>query len=227
MITITDLAETLCGAMGLHPDLGAMSIEYLTDHDMLEGGDAKAEPSHAAGLLIALAGSGEMYAPHKTVERYWDLPLIEPLISQFWDRVVALEPMPDDDPIASHVRAQDGRFGDVLTSLISGYAFGEAVSIVPRIMTIGYGPGLTRADIHLFPAAPGEIRNGFILNFSTGETTLPDDAPRARLERTATVPGEIFDVLRETLAGKSAPPAVLEHPYFDPDSLGHTQVGEA
>ena len=66
MTTITNLAETLCGALGLHHELGSMSVDYLTEHDMLEGGDAKAEPSHAAGLLIALASSGNMYAPHRT-----------------------------------------------------------------------------------------------------------------------------------------------------------------
>ncbi len=226
MITINELAEVLCDALGLPSELGSMSVEYLTKHDMLEGGDAKAEPSHAAGLLIALAGSGETYAPHKTVERYWHLPLTTPMIGQYWGDSGAIEPMPADYPFASAIRAQDDRFGEVLTGLISSYAFAEAVANVPGILTIGYGPGLTRADVHLWPAVPGEIHNGFILGFSTGETVAPDDAPRARLERTAMVPAAIFDVLREALAGKTEPPTVLDTAYLEPEQISHTSAEE-
>ncbi len=223
---ITDLAETLCGAMGLHPELGSMSVEYLTDHDLLEGGDAKAEPSHAAGLLIALAGSGEMYAPHKTVERYWRLELTTSMIGQYWGDAAAIEPMPADFLYASDILERDARFGEVLISIISSYVFGEMLGTMPGNIIIGYGPGLTRSDIHLWPPVLVEGHNGFILGFSTGETMLPDDAPRARLERTATVPAPIFDVLREAMGGKTAPPTVLEPLYFEPDSIDQTPAEE-
>ena len=222
MVTINELAETLCGALGLHSELGSLSVEYLADHDMIEDGDAAAEPEDAARLLIALAGSGEGWAPHRLVERYWRLALIEPMISQHWGRSWAMEPMPDDYPFVSAIRERDARFGEVLTSLIESYVFAEALPNVPDIITLGHGPGLTRADIHLRPVAPCEIDNGFILNFSTGETRLPDDAPIARLERTTMVPPAIFDVMREVMGGISDPPDVLEHPHLDPEQISLT-----
>ncbi len=208
MITISNLAETLCGAMGLRPDLGSMSIEYLTEHDMLEGGDAKAEPSHAAGLLIALAGSGEMCAQHKTVLRFWNLPLISATMGLITGELYgAYKPVDEDDPFVLPLRERDARFGDVLADTISDYAFYDEMAIQPGNITLGFGPGLTRADMTVLPAPP-EIPNNVLLFFGTGESMLPDDAAPARLERWATVPASIFDVLREALSGATEPPAV-------------------
>ena len=85
----------------------------------------------------------------------------------------------------------------------------------PGALSIGYGPGLTRADINLFAGPGGEICDGTFLKFSTGETTLPDDAAIARLERTATVPCQIFDVLREALGGRTEPPLMLDAAHLE------------
>ena len=65
MLTISELAETLCGALGLNPDLGSLTIEYLTKHDLLP---ETADEEAAAKLLTALAASGSGWAPHKLVE---------------------------------------------------------------------------------------------------------------------------------------------------------------
>ena len=224
MITITELAKTLTDVLGLHSELGSMSVEYLAEHDMLEGGDAEAAPSHAAGLLIALAGSGEMYAPHKTVLRFWNLPLVSATMGLITGALYgAYKPVDEDDPYVDSIGGWDARFGEVLTLTISDYAFYDVMNIQPGNITLGFGPGLTRADMTVLPAPP-EIPNNVLLFFGTGESMLPDDAAPARLERSAMVPASIFDVLREVLAGRTEPPAVLDAAHLEPEPISDLSV---
>ncbi len=216
MKNITDLAETLCSAMGLNPDLGSMAIEYLTENDMLPGGDARAEPEHAAKLLIVLIGSAEMYAPHKLIERYWHLPFsyIQSVKqTPYGSHDFSIENPADPDAAVAieNARTIGETFGEALCAFITEYAYADAIADKLLSVSLACGPGMSTAFISQTTHGCQPIDMGVVswsLNYTLNDfgPGLPDDAPRARLERYASAPGEIFQVLREELTGRDSPP---------------------
>ena len=112
----------------------------------------------------------------------------------------------EPSPLMDEVRDLGETFGSFLTSLIESAEPGSSVE--PGEIVVGGGPGTATGAVgfeiydQIYPLAA-------FVKFTLaplGGDRRPDDAPRARLDCYATVPGSIFTVFREFFTGDSEGP---------------------
>lgn len=201
-----DLAATMAEALGFQAGQGLFVVRHLTEADEI-GGQVYAEG--AVKILIALAGNLDLSAPQKTVSRFWDLPITQFLVGDFTPYGEQTASIPLDDIYVSMFLKHLGySFGEFLANTIQTYSVLDQTTVQPMSLNLGGGPGKTWAKFSFLIA--GEPERLTIPVFgSTPHHGIPDDAPIARLERHASVPCEIFPILRMLLTGKRDGPELV------------------
>lgn len=71
--TISELANQLAEALGMAPRALAYAADDLGRAGMIGQQDEPATVEDAARLLIAVAGDFDVRAPHRAVERFWEI----------------------------------------------------------------------------------------------------------------------------------------------------------
>ena len=210
MPTIDNLTDTLRGALGLPRRLVDETARHLCEAGMLADGGTSATVEHAVALLLGLMTAAEPADAPDAVRLYRQLPL---------DRLTRCELMPDgrfetirvpdEDPVVADLQYFGTTFGPHLENLIRTLNAIEKVNIEPSELIVGGGTGTATASIHILVLADGAYV-GCAVQFTLaplgGPCRHPDDAPLARLDCYASVPGSIFAVLRKFFTGSADGP---------------------
>lgn len=212
MATTTELIETLASALGIERAVVLEHARYLhqaggmfpTDDDT-----ARAEPEMAAALLISLMSGLPPSKAADAVSLYGGLRLESArrggrAIDGNW---VSGE-IPADDPFMSELLSWGSTFGNFLLTLIEWLNIASEVDFEILNFTMGGGLGTATAFVYFGALIEGEniIGDAKFSLAPVGGGTIPDDAPRARLDWHAVVSGEILLVLRELFTGVSDGP---------------------
>lgn len=211
MNTIADLTETLANALGLPRRLVEETARHLREAKMLPAGqNAQATVEHAVTLLLGLMAAPEPADAPDSVRLYRQLP---------FDRLTRCELMPDgrfetvrvcdEDPVVTDLQFFGTTFGPHLENLIRTLNAIEKVNIEPSEIIIGGGIGTATASIHHFILADGfnvACAVQFTLAPLGGPCRHPDDAPLARLDCYASVPGSIINVFHKFFTGNADGP---------------------
>ena len=210
MPTIDNLTDTLRGALGLPRRLVDETARYLREAGMLAAGGAPATVEHAVVLLLGLMAAPDPKDAPDAVRLYRQLPL---------DRVTRCELMPDgrfetvqvsdEDPCVGDMCEFGSTFGPFLETLILACNTVEKVNIEIGEIVVGGGTGTVTASVHILVLAEG-VDVGGVVQFTLaplgGPCRHPDDAPRARLDCYACVPGSIINVFRKFFTGNADGP---------------------
>lgn len=207
MTAHAELIQTLASALGVEHEVVADYASHLREAELFPGGDA--QPEHAAALLMALMSGATPDKAPGAVRLYGGLPLESACRGRTRpDGIYESGTVPNGDPLIENVKTWGSHFAEALAALIA--SFNETPEIDYKVINfeMGGGPGTARAAIHFAPLTEGEEVMGN-MTFSLiplGGGVLPDDAPRARLERQAVVPGAILPILRECFTGDTGGP---------------------
>lgn len=177
---------------------------------MLAEADAPATVEHAVNLLFGLMAASEPADAPDAVRLYRQLP---------FDRVMRCELMPDghfeafqvadDDLVVTDLQYFGTAFGPHLENLIRTLNEIEEVNVEPSEIIVGGGTGTATASIHILVLADG-VNVAWAVQFTLaplgGPCRHPDDAPLARLDCYASVPGSIFNVFRKFFTGSATGP---------------------
>ncbi len=211
MATVSDLIQTLANALGLPRRLVEETAGHLCEAKMLpDGEDAQATVEHAGALLLASMAAPFPKAAPNSVRNYGQLPL--DLVTSGYmlpDGKYEGEQVADDDPLKDDLNDLGETFGEFLDGLLSALIETPDVMPVPVQITVGGGLGTSYATVDFLVSAGG-IDRACVVRFnlaSFGGGQLPDDAAVARLDSSVTVPGAIFDVLREFFSDVDCPRA--------------------
>ncbi len=210
MTTTSDLTATLAEALGLPRRHVDDTARYLREAGMLADGGAPATVEHAVVLLLGLMAAAEPVDAPDAVRLYRQLPL---------DRVTRCELMPDgrfesvqlpdEDPCVDDMCAFGSTFGPFLETLILACNTVEEVNIEIGEIVVGGGTGTVTASVHILVLAEG-VDVGGVVQFTLaplgGPCRHPDDAPSARLDCYACVPGSIINVFRKFFTGSASAP---------------------
>ena len=208
--TINDLTVTLADALGLPRRLVDETARHLREANMLADGGALATVEHAVVLLLGLMAAPEPKDAPDSVRLYRQLPL---------DRVTRCELMPDgrfetvqvldEDLFVADLHELGTAFGPHLETLIRTLSAIEEVDIEIGGISVGGGIGTATASIHILVLAEG-VDVGGVVQFTLaplgGPCRHPDDAPPARIDFFASVPGSIFSVFRKFFSGSASAP---------------------
>lgn len=210
MADISDLIETLAGALGLPRRLVEETARYLREAKLLPDDENKqATAGHAGVLLLALMAAPVPRDAPNNVQIYDQLPLGEVAVGGFMpDGRFEGERAADDDPLLQDLNDLGETFGEFLVGLIWTLIEAPDAIPVPARITVGGGPGTIYATVD-FLVSVGGIDRGCMVQFNLvpfGGGRLPDDAAVARLDVSASAPGEIFQILRDLFAGDSDSP---------------------
>lgn len=214
MSTTRELCEVLAAALGVERAVvkshaHALHEVGLFPSDEADADEAHAEPEHAAALLVAIMGGGPPEKSPDAVRLYANLPL---------DRVHwgVTRPnggwetgeIPAGDSYFEDIKTYGSAFGECLTCFIGWFA--KTTEIDCKVLRIFLGGGLGNATAAIFCALLIENVNVVSeIKFSLqplGGGAVPDDAPRARLDRSAVIPGAILPILREFFTGAPGGP---------------------
>ena len=210
MPTIDNLTDTLRSTLGLPRRLVTETARHLREAGMLAAGGAPATVEHAVVLLLGLMVAPEPKDAPDCARLYRQLPL---------DRVTRCELMPDgrfetiqvpdEDPLVDDLQYLGTAFGPFLENLIRTLNATEGVNIEPGEIIVGGGTGTATASIHILLLADG-VNVACAVQFTLaplgGPCRHPDDAPLARLDCYASVPGSIFNVFRKFFTGSADGP---------------------
>ncbi len=207
MANTTDLCETLAASLGIEREVVADHASHLREAGMLPDGDAPVGPEHAVTLLIALMVAPIPADAPDCVRLYQRLPLDGVTGAALTPAMCTEMFCATDTAIITDVDDLGETFGAFLVSLVE-LSSGPAVPIFePGEIVVGGGPGTAKAGVMLTRGGCAPAM-GFV-KFSLaplGGDRLPDDAAVARLDSSVTVPGTIFDVLREFFTVDAARP---------------------
>ena len=205
--TTDDLTATLASALGLPHPLVKDTASHLREASMLAEADAPATAEHATTLLLALMAAPNPKNATERARLYGGLPLSQVTRDEACTNgSVQYLDGPDDDPLVDDCRALGDSLGEFLTHLIETYSFADEMNIRPGRIALCGGLGDAAAMIGLSVLVDGFDIGGFVVFSMAGGGHRPDDAPRARLDQSPSVSGEIFQVFREFLAGESEGP---------------------
>ncbi len=210
MASIRDLTQTLASALGIEPEVVKGHAHALCEAELFPGDDVdRAYPEHAAALLICLMSGVSPDKAPDAVRLYGGLPLdcIHRGVTRpdgTWEGGL----VSGDDPLMEAFEALGSNFAEVLAAFIAW--FNETPEIDYKVInfTMGGASGTASAVIYLTVFIEGEEVMGDV-KFSLvplGGGDLPDDAPRARLERQAIIPGAILPILRECFTSSTGGP---------------------
>jgi hypothetical protein len=223
MATINDLIQTLASALGVERSVVADHARALRGVDMLSSGSTQATIEHAGILLLALMSAPDPKDAPSRVRIYNQLPLNQVSVGGFLPNgQYEGEQVADGDLLLQDLNDLGETFGEYLDGLI--WALIEVPGAIdtipiPARITVGGGRGTTYATVDFLVSAGG-IERSCMVSFSLasfGGNRLPDDAPVARLDISVldisvTVPGSIFEVLRDFFSNTDCPrEAALAH----------------
>jgi hypothetical protein len=223
MATVTDLAESLAGWLGLPRETVDGHVRRLREAGLLPAakggrgkvGGAPASAENAVNLLLAVMADVPAVRAPEAVGIYRDLPLLaihramlEPGDTDLRHRVLA-----KDHPFYDRIPPV---FGDALELFILGWSAPDMVGAGFQVTTvqIGGGAGTHRACFALLPAPSfeGPWFQGVVHYGITADGRLPDDAPCGRLDRFSQAPGYVLHLLNRLLGGQPADLRPLRRP---------------
>lgn len=207
MTTTDKLTATLAEALGLPDRLVNETARHLREAKMLPAGEVTVED--AVTLLLGLMAAPDPESAPDCARLYAQLP---------FTRVTRTELMPDgrfetfdlfdDEPVVEELKELGETFGTFLTGFARGFNDTRELAIEPGNLIAGGGLGTAFASLQIFVLADGAHVAGSV-QFSLepqGGGRHPDDAPKARLDVYASMPGTIFNVLRSIFTGDSEGP---------------------
>ena len=217
MNTTADLTATLAQALGLLARLVEETAKHLREAGMLpDDPGAEATPEHAVTLLLGLMVAPEPKDAGDCVRLYRQLPFDKVMCcEQLEDGRFGWNRVDDTNPVVANVRHTGETFGCFLVSLIQAYNNATIVNIEPAEINIGGGLGTASASVP-FWVLTDEMNVAAVARFSLeplGGDRHPDDAPQARLDCHATVPGTIFTVFRTFFTGHAEGPREVNWPH--------------
>lgn len=200
MPTTNALIKTYAQTLGQPRRLVDETARHLHEAGMLAKGDAPATAEGAMVLLLGLMAAPTPEDAPDCARLYAQIPLDHVMRSELMPdgRIESIR-VPDDDPFLVDLAGLGDRFGHFLTSLIFGYSEASEMDTELGDILVGGGLGTATASVHMRPLADGVNIAGSV-RFTLeplGGGRNPDDAPRARLDVFACVPGTIWGVLRE------------------------------
>ncbi len=230
MASTIELLKVMAGALGIEREVVADHANALREAELFPDDDDRAEPEHAAALLIVMRSGVTPDKAPEAVRLFGGLPLdcaqrsvMRPDGAWIGDRVG------HNDPFMDFAASWGDNFAEFLTALINW--FNEALDADFEItaFVMGGGPGLVSAIIYFTIFIEGGENAMGGVTFSLvplGGGALPDDAPRARLDHQSIVPGAILSALRGCFTGDTAGPKQIFLTRADfqrqdqPESLG-------
>ena len=203
MPTTTDLCKILAGALGIEFEVVLEHARHLHEADGKfpigeAGTDAvRAEPEHAAALLISLMSGLPPAKASDALSLYGGLPLncAHRAVEQVDGQLVGAK-LQGDDPFMENLVAWGDTFGEFLSCLIAWFNSTPEIDFEVISFVLGGRPGTTSAIIYFAALIEGENVVADV-KFSFGTDTIPHDGPRARMETQAIIPGAILSILRE------------------------------
>ena len=210
MTTTRELCEVLAAALGLEPELVKGHAHALREAgpfatDEADTDDVQAEPEHAAVLLISLMSGVPPDKAPDAVRLFGGLPLDSVTRCELMlDGQFEAFRMSDVDPFMNDLAVLGETFGAFLAGLVRAFNETPEVNIEPGEIILGGGLGTASASVHILVLADGVDVGGtvqFTLAPMGGLCRPPDDAPPARLDRYASVPGVIFSIFRKFFTG--------------------------
>ena len=198
--TISEFANQLAEALGMAPRALAYVADDLGRAGMIGQQDEPATVEDAARLLIAAAGDFDVRAPHRAVERFWDLPLAKVQLMTDEPGTLTWVTAPADYPLVAVIRETLGdTFGTAFTNFIGDFVFLPESATAPGNIGLSGSPGRTCASLRR-DRAEGIIMLRFdVPDFLGG--VAPFGLPPASPLRTVEIPSAIFQVLRDALEG--------------------------
>ncbi len=217
MTSTTALIHTLSEALGLPHSAVDWTARALREGGLFPvgkggrggAGAAGVTVQHAVNLLLALMAPQSSKSVKDRVDLYNQLPFEGVTRSELMpDGRFETVPLADDDPFVESIRAGSATFSKFLQSFIGVFNEAPEMDTTPGGIFVGGGAGNAFASVQLSVLADG-VDVGGSIRFSlapAGGGRHPDDAPLARLDNYNTVPGSIFRVFRDLLAGDSEGP---------------------
>ncbi len=198
--TISELANQLAEAFGMAPRALAYVADDLGRAGMVGQQDESATVEDAARLLIAAAGDLDGRAPHRAVERFWDLPLARVQLMTEDPGTLTWVTAPADYPLVDACReALGSTFGTAITNTIGDFVFLPESATAPGDIGLSGSPGRTCASLRRDKADGIVMLHFDVPDFMGG--VAPFGLPPASPLRTVEIPAAIFQVLRDALEG--------------------------
>ena len=196
--TISELANQLAEAFGMAPRALGYVADDLGRAGMIGQQDEPATVEDAARLLIAAVGDFDIRAPHRAVERFWDLPLAEVQLMIEEPGTLTWATASADCPLVALTRETLGdTFGTALTNTIGDFVFLPESATAPGNISLSGSPGRTCASLRSGKAEDIVMLHFDVPDFAGG--SQPFGLPPASPLRTVEIPAAIFQVLRDAL----------------------------
>lgn len=219
--SVADLCQVLSDALGVKAATVNHRAGQIRKAGMLPtgrggrngAGAARVEIGHAINLLLAVAGGdhppcvGAGGGPD-AVRVYGGLPLANVWVQKTGpDGLPFFDTFGDDSGAVASARDLGDTLAEFLTETADGYNCADQIALSPEGIHLGGGLGNLNATVYFGNTATGDPNFRVAMEFSLfryGER-IPDDAPVARLDRGVTIPGSIFQVLRDLFGSPTAP----------------------
>ncbi len=210
MPNMDDLTATLTEALGLPLRLVNETAKHLREGGiLLDDPGADAAPEQAVTLLLGLMVAPEPKDAPDCVRLYRQLPFDRAARCELLeDGRFGWNDIDDTEPVVDDFRCLGENFGSFLASLIQAYNIASTTNLEPGEIIVGGGLGTASATVSFLVLADG-VNVGGLARFSLeplGGDRHPDDAPQARLDCYASVPGSIFAVMRKFFTGDAEGP---------------------
>ncbi len=204
------LTATLTEALGLPARLVGETACHLREAGMLsDDPGVEATPDHAVVLLLGLMAAPEPKDAPDCARLYRQLPFDHAARCELLDDGrFGWNDIDDTEPLVDDIRGMGETFGSFLASLIQAFNDASVTNLEPGEIIVGGGLGTASATVSFLVLADG-VNVGGLARFSLeplGGDRHPDDAPQARLDCYASVPGSIFAVMRKFFTGDADGP---------------------